>query len=509
MKAISMIILVGLVSIAPVKGQDRLHQLVSDNIDEVYALSLYPEEIRTAILETTQHPEILVKLKGIQVNTSEAFDKLLQYLPESDQKKYWDLVSQKDLVHELVAEGEKNSTGIREILKDYPESIHETALEYGVQRYKTLAQVDSILTVGDEAIRLLLKAYDTTTRESVEKLLDYPEILYILNDNIELAILVGDVYTKNPDLVARKVDSIQQEASRKYGEEIAEWEKGLKENPQVLKEFEEASAAFNQDNEYKEPQEYDPMYLDTAQPEPEEAQPAEQQQTVKHVYVYYHYPYWLGYPYWYPTAYWYWYPYWYHWGYYYDYNHTIFIVGLPSYYFVSWYFSVPYHHYLYPHFSDYVIRYYRRAPAPSRSGLSAAVYDWERRSTDPVSRQLITNDSRRVERLKEYGRFETDYQERQRVSRQSVTRETYLNQNKKRYPNLTGTERNTIRDTGVTPQRNTIRTIPQNRTYQLNRAQDVHQRTWQRSIYKRSTTPTTRPRTTAPTQRRSTRKRDN
>lgn len=477
-----------------VLAQDKvtnLDVLIEDNKEDVYALALYPDEMRSAILETTLHPEILVKLQAIQSQTSEEFQKLIQYLPEEDQKKYWELTRHDGLLAQLIEGGQKNSDQIRTILEKYPEEIHKTALEFGVQRYKTLESIYAIIRKGDLATVSLLAPYSDKTQLAVQTLIDNPEVLFLLNQNLELVVLVGDAYSKNPKLVLQKADSIRAEASRSYAEDIANWKKGLEENPEALNEFEQVSASFSENNNYVE---YDPMYPDLQQaPNQEKIEKAEVKAVNQVDVYYYHYPFWLGYPYWYPTTYWYWYPYWYHWGYYYDYDHTILVLGLPSYYFVSWYFSVPYHHYLYPHFSDYIIRHYRRSPAPSRSGLYTAVQEWETRNNNAVTRAIVSDDRRRVERLKEYGLFETEYLKRAaKVNRPSISRELYLDEKRRQYPNLSGKEVNTIKRPETIKGRTIKRSTSPYPNYQINRARDLHQRIWDRSNFNLKQTPTQR-----------------
>lgn len=481
----------------PAQEQDEdtaaLIELAKNSQDEIEALSLYPGNIREAILESTLHPEVLVKLSAIQNKTSESFKDIIQYLPETDQKKYWELTKYDGLIKKLVAGGQKTRSQIQEILKDYPDEVHEAALDFGVARLRTLEKIHTITLEANEAVEVMLKTYNKKTQDAVHLLIKYPEVIYLLTENLELAVLVGDLYAKNPDLIRQHLDSIQAEASRRYAEDINEWHEGLKSDPRALQEFEQVSSEFSKDNGY---QEYDPMYPDAVTPtrETKKKAVADDERVDVYYHYYYHYPYWFGYPAWFPTSYWYWYPYWYHWGYYYGDSSAIIVVGLPSYFFMRWYFGVPYHHYMYPHFSNYVIRYYnKRGPGPGRTGLSAAVSEWERTSRSEVTRQLITSDSRRVERLKEYGQFERDYQKVSERTR-TVNRDTYLEQNRKRYPNLTGESRNTIRYRETPPERTIRRSTPQDEAYKLNRARDLHQRTWERSEYnQRKRTPSRPP----------------
>ncbi|ELR69860.1 hypothetical protein C900_04563 [Fulvivirga imtechensis AK7] len=470
-----------------------LKQLVQNSQEEIEALSLYPDNIREAILESTLHPELLVKIGAIQNKTSQSFKELIQYLPETDQKKYWELTKYNGLIKKLVEGGQKTRSQVQGILKDYPNEVHEAALDFGVARLRTLEKIHALTLEADEAVEVMLKPYQKKTQDAIHLLIKYPEVIYMLTENLKLAILVGDLYAKNPDLVRQKLDAIQADVSRRYAEEINEWQEGLKDNPRALQEFEQASAAFSQDNGYIE---YDPMYPNAVAPKKgtKKEKGADDERVDVYYHYYYHYPYWFGYPAWYPSFYWYWYPYWYHWGYYYGDQRAIMVVGLPSYYFVRWYFGIPYHHYLYPHFSDYVIRYYnKRGPGPSRSGLSAAVGEWENESRSEVTRQLISDDSRRLEKLKEYGQFERNYR-KVNESNRTVTRDTYLEQNSKRYPNLTGETRNTIYYRETPPEKTIRQSTPPSETYKLNRARDLHQRTWERSEYNhRSKTPSSQP----------------
>lgn len=483
----------------PLFGQETqenaLKSLIENSREEVEALSLYPVNIREAILESTLHPELLVKLGAIQNKTSNSFKELIRYLPEADQKKYWQLTAHDGLIRKLAEGGQKDKKQIQQILADYPREIHATAEEFGLTRHRTLEKINTLWTEADEASEVLLQKYPEKTRSALRLLLQHPAIIYLLTQNLELVVLTGDIYASNPDLIRNKMDSIQAEVSQRHAEEVAEWKKGLEENPRALQEFEQVSGEFTGEG-YEG---YDPMYPDAVKPKQETEQSAGTERNVTNVY-HYHYPFWFGYPAWYPSAWWYWYPYWYHYGYYRSGN-AIVVIDVPSYFFVRWYFSVPWHHYRYPHFSDYVIRYYKKGPGPSRTGLSEAVREWERSSNSEVVRRLISDDTRRTERFKEYGRMEQDYERtRQRNPEQPVSRDRYFSENQKRYPNLSGEERNTIRYRENPPERTIRREVSPGRSYEINRAREYHQRTWERSEYNHRPQRTT-PTPTTPTRR--------
>jgi len=55
------------------------------------------------------------------------------------------------------------------------------------------------------------------------ELIRYPEILVLLNQNIELTILGGDFYKKAPDLVRHHADSLNLVITRQHALELEEW----------------------------------------------------------------------------------------------------------------------------------------------------------------------------------------------------------------------------------------------------------------------------------------------
>ncbi len=483
-----------------------LAELVKNNHEEVEALSLYPEDIRMAILETSLHPELLVKLGAIQTKTSQSFNAILENLPEDDQKKYWELIRYDNLIERIVEGGPKPRGEIENIARDYPEEIRETAVELGSSQYNTLVKINDINKNASEASLLLLANSTPEVQENVKLLLQFPEVLHILTSNLDLTILVGEAYKENPEMVIRKADSINLAASQRYAREINEWKEGLNDDPEALEEFEKVSNEFKNENGYED---NDPMYPNTAKPDKKEAQQELPQENVRVYYNYYSYPYWYGYPRWFPDTFWYHYPYWYHWGFYYGPHRGIFISGLPSYFFISWYFRYPYHYYRYPYFTDYVIRYYKSGPGPRRSGLGTAVREWQYRNGNEVRERVVRNAGNRDPRLwRDYGRFEEAVAKRRRKSPQVRTNHRqYLDQNSRRYPVLSGNKVSTIRESDRRSSRSrSLNTRTPTRSTRLNRARDVHQRTWERSDYSRRRTvvrPSSTRRSATPTRRSS------
>ncbi|MEL7005567.1 MAG: hypothetical protein AAFN93_22975 [Bacteroidota bacterium] len=450
-------------------------------------------------------PEILVKLGAIQNKTSDAFNELIDDLPDDDQKRYWEIIRHEGLVERIVSGGPKPQEELQAIVNDFPEEVRKNAIELGTSEFSTLVKINEIDKTADRAYDMLLEDCSSEIRTNINLLLEFPEVLHILTTNLDLTILVGEAYKANPEMVIRKADSIKVEASKRHTQEINDWKQGLADDPQALEEFEKVSKEFTNENRYED---NDPMYPNTSIPSDNtEIDPPEQDVNV--YYNYYPYPYWYGYPGWFPDTFWYHYPYWYHWGFYYGPRSSIVISGLPSYYFISWYFRFPYHYYRYPYFSDYVIRYYRSGPGPRRNGLATAVREWEYRNRGEVHNRLMSRAGSRDARVwKDYGRFEEAYIKRQRTYvREGTGRTEYLNRSARKYPSLSGTRSKPTRGAYSVPsKKRTLNTRPPGRATEFNRARDRHQRTWERSDYsqrKRTVRPTSPTRRSSGAVRRS------
>jgi hypothetical protein len=471
-----------------------LKSMVSGDQEELESLALYPDDIRDAILEVCLYPELLVKLGAIQSKTQALFQEVIGYQPEDIQKNYWELLRYPGLVDKLVTGGQKSGKEIEKILKEYPEDVHPIAIEYGTSRLRTLEKINTINRDAETALEFLLKDYKKETQEKVRTLFKFPEVLHIMVEHIDVAILVGEYYKKDPAMVLAKAESLKLEVARRYESDVAAWKEGLQEDPQALKEFEEVSQEFKNEGQYDN----DPMYQNSSTPKVKENEAKDEngQTDVQVYYNYYPYPFWYGYPTWFPHVYWYRYPYWYHQGYYYGTESSIVIFGLPSYYYFYWYFGYPTHYYRYPYLSDYIIRYYRtrRGVGPSRGNLNSSIDDWKRssRSTIPSSILEENNDRLRREKIREYGRFEENYRKKvEKRPNEIGSREEYLQNNRTRYPHLSGQTR-TVKERSSQPipkTRSNISTTKPTRSMELNRAREQHQRTWERSNYNRSKTP--------------------
>jgi hypothetical protein len=406
--------------------------LETEDKEAIEALVLYPEETREAILEATLHPELLIRIKGIQTETQTKFDALLAPYTQETQATLWDVTRYPGLVDRLASIDRYHLRELDQILEDYPEVIHKRARTAFDRYYDELRQINAIAETSDAAFEALLSAYDVTTQQAYRKLLELPEVLSIMSENIDLVVLTGDLYQRDPELIRGKADSLHLVLARQQAQELADWQEELENNEAIRDDLMATAEEFAEAHEY----EYDDLYYDYEGDDLYYNADEEVEMEVR-AYHYYHYPYWFGYPRWYVYPRWRPYPYWWEWGFYIGPRRQIVIIDLPSYYFVNWYFYYPHHHYYYPRVTDQFIRHYRYHPR-SNSSITIGVNNWRNNNREVITKSWIAKEQNRVERIRDYGKFEWErrrYNE-DRPAEAKVSQSEFFEKYARRYPSI-------------------------------------------------------------------------
>ncbi len=426
-------VLVGGVGIAAAQEETSLLGIIkSEDKAAIEALVLYPAETRAAILEATLHPELLIRIRGIQSETRTKFETILEPHSQETQAILWDLTRYPGLVDQLAALDRYSRSDADRILEAHPKIIHERAKLALERFYQELRQISSIQQTSKAAFKTLLSTYNKATQNAYRTLLDLPEILSIMTENIDLVVLTGDLYRRDPALLQQKADSLHLVVARQQAQELTDWKQEVENNSAIQKDLAAASDEFSAAHDY----EYDDLYYNyegddlyyDARAEPD---------IVIREYHYYHYPYWFGYPRWYVYPRWRPYPHWWEWGFYMEPSQRIVILDLPSYYFINWYFYYPHHHYYYPRVTDHFIRHYRYHPR-SNSSITVGVQTWQQQNREIITNNWIEQEQDRVERIRDFGRFEWE-RRRYNESRQpdaELSQSDFFERNTRRYPTI-------------------------------------------------------------------------
>jgi len=399
-----------------------LRELAEENKKSVEALALYPSETRLAILEAAKHPELLIKMDNARQKTAAAFRTLIEDFPRSTQTVFYDIAAYPGLVRQI-AEKRESPAAIREILTQLPEDQRAAAFDVVQSQMPTVLKIDDLDYTARNTFEDMVEGYPAPALQAFRQLIELPEVLEILNQDIRFTILVGDLYREDPVGVIHMTDSLNLVVARQHAEELAEWKESIEKDPEARKELESASQEYAAEYGYT-PDYYagDDLYYQNVYAQ-------------RRYVMDYHYSWWLGYPWWYPAPYWQPHPWWYDSGFYYQ-NNRFQAVYMPSWYFMDWYFYHPQHHSQYSHLSAHFVNHYN---GHRRSGttISVGVGAWRERNRTVISEEWLGDKGRLPERMKAFGTFEAGRQNyNARNPKNPVTQAEYLDKNARKYPDL-------------------------------------------------------------------------
>jgi len=399
-----------------------LNNMSAEDSAAINALVLYPDSIRLSIFEACKYPEVIVRMAVLQRTTSSQFTNLVSSYSKKEQENFWNLTRYPGLIDALVTARSESKNQISTILNDYPAEIHDVALEYAQNYSGVLHNINDLDKKSEQDFKNIIADYPAAAKDAFNDLVDLPEVLSILNDHMQMTVLVGDMYKRNPQRLIQIADSLNLVLAKKNAEDLAAWKNAIESDSSARNDLKNAALDYAQQNcDYDQTTCTQPM-------------------TTAYVsdYVCYPYPYWFGYPYWYPYYYWYPYPYWFDWGFYLDPFGGFVWIGLPSYYFTYWYYYYPYNYYHYPYLCNTYVNYYY-GPRGSVSSNTNVVRNWvaENKNYLPSGFMTASTDNR-INAIKQVGQFEADYQTmKDATPKKAITRDEYLYKNQKEYPALT------------------------------------------------------------------------
>ena len=393
--------------------------LMREDSAAVNALVMYPDTIRVDIFEACEYPSAIVSIATLQKNSSDEFVELISGYSKTEQENFWNMSRYPGFISRLAQEGKRSIDNIIAILKDYPADIRVVAMEYGTKYYDVLLKMDDLQTRTNSQFELILSDYPAVTQEALRELVQFPEIINLLNDHIGLTVRVGDRYRRNPEAVIRRADSLNLAATRQNAEDSEEWKQSIEQNPDEADDLKTAGDNYATESGYTEEEvntEPDPDLVENYKCVP--------------------YNYWFGYPTWYPYSYWYPYPFWFDCGFYFNRHGTIVIIGSPSRYFTNWYFYYPEHWHRYPNLcNSYINHYYGRRRMSG--GNSSIVHNWVRERKGYLPKDFIANKPKRTEVIRQLAQLDIDVQVLAGGRRVTPNeRNQYLEKNVSRYPSL-------------------------------------------------------------------------
>jgi hypothetical protein len=393
--------------------------LMREDSAAVNALVMYPDSVRLDIFEASEYPSAIVSIATTQQRTSSAFDSLIGGYSKTEQEDLWNLTRYPDLIAALAEGGQKSNDEIDSIVAGYPADIHDVAVKYGKDYYATLQQIDNLQSQSNAQFNQIISDYPDETQHALNQLLQYPEIINLLNDHLSLTVRVGDRFRRDPQRVIHRADSLHLALTVQDSIDAQAWKDSLAQNPDEQADLSNAANDYAQDNGYSQ------QDLSTA---PESDYVAN--------YTCAPYSYWFGYPTWYPYSYWYPYPYWFDCGFYHDRYGRMVIIGSPSPYFTNWYFYSPEHLNRYPYLANsYVRHYYGTGRGTTRNSL--IVRSWVHQNRNYLPSDFVTNGAHRTEAIRQVAQLNVDVQkEHGGKPVDPAVRDKYYQDNRNKYTAL-------------------------------------------------------------------------
>ncbi len=314
-------------------AQGILDSVAQDESKIVAAIAPYPPDMRAAILDVSQYPQTLAKLKRVQTRTSREFQEIIAGYPREEQEKFYQLSRFPELVTQLLNLGSGKTDDVTAIIKDYPVGAQPAIKDVYQNHFNDLSRINTLWESGQNVLDRIASKHSSLVQDDLKKVIGSPDVMSLLTDDIDLTISLGETYKEDPERIVNYLDSLNAEITRQGAKDLEDYKAAVAADPKLQEEMKKAADEFATEfNQAPNVVTSNNNYYGSAP-----------------------YPYWFGYPYWYAGPMWYPTPFYYNTGFYYGVGGNMVVFGLPSYAYANWFFGRGYSHYpgLYNHYHTY------------------------------------------------------------------------------------------------------------------------------------------------------------
>lgn len=361
----------------------------------------YPEKFTQPMLLAAEYPEVLGRLGRLQTQTRDQFQSLIRNLPRAEQEQIYELTRYPQLLNALGGPNKLSNSQIKKVAEEYPEATQKAARDLGRKHYTLLQQINELNLQSRQEFERNIQDLPNNAQNAYRELLQVPELLSSMEENMPLAIALGEAYRADPRSTERKVETLRADLQRRNQDAVADFNENLKSNPQAQREMRQAAEQYAAENNVS-------VYQ------------VEEVPSTTTVYVGINpYPYWFGGPYWYGYSWWRPYPYWWGFGFYFGPGWGIGFWGWPSYYYSNWFWGYYPNYYRYPYLCSYYwgqfnrwrpyYGYYNGYWRGYPNGFFRATNQFQQTRGRFALGNNFTNDGRNAARFSNLGRVERDF----------------------------------------------------------------------------------------------------
>lgn len=289
------------------------------------SIAAYDADVRLAILQASQYPQVLTQLQKSQTQTVKSFQRMISKFRRKKQEWFYTVTRYPNLIHRLASlPAKQTQDAVNKLLPSQDPELQEAAWRLYRNEKKNLVKLDNIRLAANREFERSVANLNAPAREAFHKLQAMPDVLTLLTDNIDLTTRLGAHYKSNPAQVISQLTALHDNLEVQNQHEATAFKKQMESDPQAMKELRQAASAYSGSAYYSNP-------------------------------YYYPYSYWFGYPYWYTYLTWYPGMFWYSPGFYFGVGG---LYGFPSYGFSFWFYNGGYYT-RYPHLYRQFGVYYR------------------------------------------------------------------------------------------------------------------------------------------------------
>lgn len=318
------------------------------------SVASYNSDVRQAILLASQFPQTLSQLQQEKNQTQASFQGLISDFSQKKQGWFYELTRFPDLAHTLATlPAGQSRDEIKKLLPNNDENLETAAWRLYRHHKDDLIEADKLNLQAQESFNKAIQNLDTPSQDAFKKLSQYPDVLALLTDNLDLTTKLGQQYIADKDGLTSQLASLHDSLMTQNQAQMAAYKKELENNPQAKQELNQAAQDFARSNGYILPNGQVGYNVNYGYANP--------------------YSYWFGYPYWYGSALWYPSAYWGSFGLSYGFGGFGFS-AFPAYGFSNWFYNGGYYMnypYLYNHFGNYYRNVIVRQPRFVNNGMVA------------------------------------------------------------------------------------------------------------------------------------------
>ncbi len=319
------------------QAKSDLLKMIDEDRTTIEVIASADKNIHADLLLVAQTPDLLGSIEELQQKSQTQFKIIINPYDRPAQTALYEMARYPDLISEIVSKGKPNQSTVERIILKYPQDIQETARKNALKNFDALVRIEHINVQVDKAFAELLEPYSKKVHESVQVLLNHPEVVSALVNDKSFIKLLGEVYRDDPEWVINQINQAARTISTREKEDLASYQEQLQNDPRAYNELVNASDKFAKEN-------YEVRYIQNS------SVPIVETRIINC------YPYWFGYPFWYTEPFWRPRPLYFHTGIYRNSFGKIVFYGLPSALFLQWHTS--YHPRLYRHLSYNYYNFY-------------------------------------------------------------------------------------------------------------------------------------------------------